>query len=385
MVQTRGSRPFSLLIKPASADCNLCCAYCFYRSKGSLYPAVPVHRMSDATLERIVSSYLATEQPLHSFGWQGGEPTLMGVGFFRRVVELQRKHGKPGTVIGNAVQTNGILMDEEMARFLARARFLVGISIDGRADVHDRFRTDGAGAGSFGQVLRAIRILQSQGAALNALIAVHAANVDRPEDTYHSLVDQGILHHQYIPIVEFGSDGGAFAFSTTGRQWGEFLCRLFDAWLPDARRVSIRDFDAIISILAGGPAVPCAMAGDCRSYLLVEHNGDVYPCDFFAEPDLLLGNITQGGWGDFLDSPAYRDFGRRKAKRSPACSTCEYRALCAGDCPRRRAGYERSREQGSWLCEGWKMFYGHALGDLRRFARWLRGRGRERPASQASG
>jgi uncharacterized protein len=379
--------PFSLLVKPASADCNLRCAYCFYLSKAALYVESDRHRMSLSTLERLVASYMATEQPQYVFGWQGGEPTLMGVEFFRQVVELQSRYGRPGAVVANGLQTNATRMTDELAALFARYRFLVGVSIDGPEDVHDRHRTGGGGAGSFAAVSKGIERLQRHGVAFNALVAVSAANVERPRETYRFLVDRGIEHHQYIPIVEVDERGQPLPFSVGPEQWGRFLVNLYELWYPDRYRVSVRHFDAVLARLLDGTETICTMGRDCRSYFLVEHNGDVYPCDFFVEPRLRLGNIHDSEWVELGRSALYREFGAQKSRISPECTACGFLDLCAGDCPRfraERAGAQTAHSAGtegvraipggdpraiSRLCGGWKAFYEHAMPGFRRLAR----------------
>ncbi|MBN1838163.1 MAG: radical SAM protein, partial [Spirochaetales bacterium] len=256
-------RPFSLLVKPASADCNLRCTYCFYLPKAALYPAP--RRMSRETLERLIATYMATEQPQYVFGWQGGEPTLMGLEFFQEVVRLQSRYGKLGAVVANGLQTNATRISGQLAELLARYHFLVGVSIDGPEELHDASRRGPGGAGSFREVARGIELLQSHGVAFNALVAVSTVNVDRVEEVYRFLVERGILHHQYIPIVEFDGDGRPLPFTIGAEQWGRFLIRLFAAWYPDRYRVSVRHFDAVLARLVDGTEAVCTMGLDCRS------------------------------------------------------------------------------------------------------------------------
>ena len=200
------AKPFSLLVKPAGADCNLACTYCFYLSKLSLYPESRVPRMTDEVLDALVRGYMATEQPVYSFGWQGGEPTLMGVEFFRKVTELQQKHGRSGTKVANGLQTNATLVDDELARHLADHRFLVGVSIDGPADAHDTYRTRRGGGGTHAQVMTGVDRLLGHGVDVNALVLVSKANVHRAQDVYEFLKTHKLLYHQYIPCVEFDTD-----------------------------------------------------------------------------------------------------------------------------------------------------------------------------------
>ena len=373
--------PFSLLVKPAGADCNLRCAYCFYLDKAALYPDAVRHRMSDAVLDRLIASYMATDQPQYAFGWQGGEPTLMGLDFFRRVTDLQKQHGKPGAVVANGLQTNGTLLDDAFAAHLAAYQFLVGVSLDGPAELHDPNRITADGRPTHARVLAGIDCLRRNRVEFNILTLVNRLNGRRPETVYRELVAKGFLFHQYIPCVEFDARGQPLPFSVEPRQWGEFLCALFDLWhAGDTRTVSIRLFDSILVRLVEGIANVCHMGRDCRQYFLVEHNGDVYPCDFFAEPALKLGNIMETGWAELYQSPAFKAFGACKAAWNPTCDTCPWLDVCAGDCPKHRYAGARDSRRLSYLCEGWRLFYAHTLPRFQELAEAIR---RERRAQNA--
>ncbi len=350
-------RPFSLLIKPAGADCNLRCEYCFYLGRKDLYPGERRPRMSEAVLERLLRSYLALDQPVHAFCWQGGEPTLMGLDFFRRVTGMQSEFGRPGTTIYNSLQTNGLLLDDAFAAHLAEYRFLVGLSLDGPAEIHDAYRRAAGGRGSHAAAMRAARTLEARGVAFNAMTVVSKANATRAKDTYKYLRDNGFPDHQYIPCVEFGPDGEPAPFSLTGANWGRFLLGIFEAWYPaDVGTVSIRHFEAFVARLAGLEDRMCTLGADCRGYFMVEHNGDVFPCDFHAWPEWKLGNVTADAWEDLLSSERYAAFGARKSELDPSCLDCRHFDLCAGDCPRNRRRNGRGFAR-SWLCEGWKIFF----------------------------
>jgi uncharacterized protein len=366
-------KQFSLLIKPASADCNLACTYCFYLPKAGLYPESSRHRMSDGTLKRMISTYLATDQDTYSFGWQGGEPTLMGVEFFQRVVELQTRYGRPGSIVANGLQTNATMITDELARLLAEYRFLLGVSLDGPEEVHNTHRKNRKGAGSYKRVIEGIELLNKHRVELNILVAVNNANVTMARSIYSFLLDMGIRYHQYIPIVEFDEQGRPLPYSIDGQQWGAFLKELFEVWYPDAGRVSVRLFDALLTYLVEGSRILCTMGRDCRQYFLVEHNGDVYPCDFFATPELRLGNLLETDWSDLLESPRYEAFGRQKSQWNEACESCPFLELCMGDCLKHRfyAAPPARSDPGSlsWLCSGWKIFYESCLPGFRRIAR----------------
>jgi uncharacterized protein len=371
-------RQFSLLVKPASADCNLACTYCFYLPKAALYPSSSRHRMSEATLKRLISTYLATDQNTYSFGWQGGEPTLMGVEFFRKVVELQSRYGRPGSIVSNGLQTNATMISDELAGLLAEYRFLLGVSLDGPEEIHNTYRKNRKGVGSFTRVVEGIEHLNKHRVEFNILVAVNSANVGMAGRIYRFLLDLGIRYHQYIPIVEFDELGRPLPFSIDGLQWGAFLRELFEAWYPDAGRVSIRLFDAILSYLVDGSRILCTMGGDCRQYFLVEHNGDVYPCDFFATPELLLGNIVETDWNTLMASPRYEAFGRQKSQWNEACEDCPVLDLCMGDCLKHRfygaPGARHDPRRLSWLCSGQKLFYESCLPGFQRIARRIQRR-----------
>ena len=357
---------FSLLVKPASYNCNLRCAYCFYLSKESMFGSGAL-RMPRDTLRTLTRKYLACPMADHSFGWQGGEPTLMGLDFFREAVRLQREF-LPDRFTSNSLQTNGTLLDDEWAVFLKENRFLTGISIDGPRELHDRFRRDSSGAGTHERVLRGRAALENAGAEYNVLTLVSAANQDYPAEVYEYLKSLGVRYHQYIECVEFDAAGKRAPFALGPGKWGEFLCGIFDAWYPkDVGKVSVRLFDSVVSRLVSGVPTMCSMGADCRHYLVVEHNGDIFPCDFFVRSDLRLGNILKDDFEQLRGSAGYRDWGGIKRPQTPECFGCAWYALCAGDCPKNRCGGM------SALCEDWKIFYSHTIERFERLAGYVSG------------
>ena len=373
--------PFSLLIKPASAACNLGCAYCFYLEKAALYPADARRRMDETTLERLIAWYMSSAEPPYAFGWQGGEPTLMGLDFFRAATRLQQKYGRPGALVSNGLQTNGTLIDDALAAHLAEYRFLVGVSLDGPAELHDRYRLGLDGQGSFRRALRGLRILRRHNVEFNVLVLVSAANVERPREVYRFLKSEGIQFHQYIPCVELDQAGRPRPYSVSGEQWGRFLLGIFEEWQAgDARSVSVRHFDSIIEYLLTGRYNVCSMAGRCADYLVVEHNGDLYPCDFFVQPELKLGSLADAGLAAVRAGAAVRAFAANKSRWNAACAGCSYLEFCSGDCLKHRPDALNRPENLSLLCAGWKLFYDQTLDRFKRIALDLaRGMGR-RPA-----
>ncbi|MHB1335915.1 MAG: anaerobic sulfatase maturase [Candidatus Humimicrobiaceae bacterium] len=362
-------KPFSLLIKPVSSDCNMSCRYCFYLEKSLLYPEKKFHRMSEATLENLISSYMKTLQHCYAFGWQGGEPTLMGVEFFKKVIELQKKYGKSGSLVTNGLQTNATLINEDFAKHLSEYRFLLGVSIDGPLYIHDHYRKFSGGQGTFKRVIKSIEILRSNNVEFNILVLVNNFNVEKAKELYRFLVDNSFYFHQYIPCVEFDSQGNLQPFSINGEQWGNFLIELFDQWYPqDIYKVSIRLFDSILNYQLYHKPTICHMENNCNQYVVVEYNGDVYPCDFFVRADLKLGNINENSWEEILNSLIYLNFGKIKSDYNFICSSCPYLSYCYGDCPKCRGFNINDSQKLSNLCSGWKMFYNRNLKIFKKIA-----------------
>lgn len=316
--------------------------------------------MPDEVLDRLVRSYLQTDQSVYSFGWQGGEPTLMGLPFFERVIELQKRYGKPRSSVANGLQTNATLIDRPLAEHLSRYRFLVGCSLDGPEQIHDQFRTGRNGQVSHSKVVNGIKALRESGASYNVLVLVSQSNVAKAREVYHYLVREGHHYHQYIPCVEFDEAGNLQPYAISGREWGNFLCELFDEWYQkDTRMVSIRHFDSILSRIVDGSDTVCTMGRNCCQYFVVEYNGDVYPCDFFVEPALKLGNVLTHSWSELQSSRQYLDFGNQKSDWNPECSRCDNLDLCNGDCLKHRLYAGNIPQNISYLCDGWKHFYTH--------------------------
>lgn len=364
-------RPFSLLIKPAAADCNLHCEYCFYLDRAKLYPETEVHRMSEIVLEKTISSYMETVQTQYSFGWQGGEPTLMGIDFFRKITNLQQKYGGSGSIVANGVQTNATLIDDEMAAHFAKYNFLLGVSLDGPAAIHDIYRKKISGNQTHSEVMKKIEILGKHKVEFNILILVSKANVGKAREVYKYLTENGFYYHQYIPCVEFGSDGKLLPYSINGWEWGNFMCEIFDSWFAkDSMKVSIRLFDSVIALLTDNVRNICHFGRNCRQYFVVEYNGDVYPCDFFVRKELKLGNIMENTWEEMRASEIYRKFGELKANWHPLCDKCQFVNICCGDCLKHRPSVMNFNGRSlSELCAGWKMFFEHTLPKFKKLSK----------------
>ena len=351
------------MIKPVGADCNLRCAYCFYRRAHELYPAGTRHRMADDVLDKMTANMLQLRFPETVFAWQGGEPTLAGLDFFHQVIAAQRAHAAPGQHVGNAFQTNGVRVDAEWCRFFRAHNVLVGLSIDGPAAVHDQVRTGPNGSGSWDAAMRAAGLMRAHGVEFNVLCVVHSGNVDLGPGLCRWFLEQGFAYVQFIPCVEPGCP-----YNVTAEQYRRFLCDTFDFWIGEgAGRLSIRDFDALVAAQVTGGQTLCTYDRVCNHYLLIEHNGDVYPCDFFVFDEWKLGNLMDRPLETFFDTPRHKTFAYQKDK-VPACRGCRWRALCHGGCQkdRRPAG---SYAEPSVLCEAYKMFFAHAAPKLKKLAK----------------
>ena len=365
-------KSFSLLIKPVSADCNLRCKYCFYIDHLNYVEKKP--RMSEATLESMIASYLQTDQNnQYAFGWQGGEPTLLGLKFWEKVVQFQTKHAPPGAVISNGLQTNGTLITDELAKFFAKYKFLLGVSLDGPPIVHDHYRKTIGNTPTHSLVMRGINHLKKNNVEFNILTLINDKNVQKANEIYQYLKDNGFYYHQYIPCVEFDENGNLRPYSVTGEEWGAFLCELFDNWIKDdTKKISIRLFDSILNYMVYGNYSVCYMGNNCCQYFVVEYDGSVYPCDFFVREDLLLGNVKTNTWDEFINSKIFKEFGSAKAKWNKACYTCPFINLCHGDCQKFRFDGSQVLDTISALCKGWKKFYAYTLPRFILLARKIR-------------
>jgi serine-type anaerobic sulfatase-maturating enzyme len=360
-------KPFSLLVKPASFACNLRCKYCFYLEKKEYFGSK--HFMSIHILEKMISTFMALELPSYSIGWQGGEPTLMGLDFFKKVVEFQQKYGKNGANVSNGLQTNATLLDDEWCKHLSKYNFLVGISIDGPKEIHDLNRLTTAGRGSHDDVMKGMNALKRNNVEFNVLTLVNSANVKQPLMIYNYLKDMGVNYHQYIECVEFDKTGELNEFAVRPEEWGEFLCKIFDEWYKhDAYTISVRFFDSILTKMVENYANACPFDTDCRQYLVVENNGNIYPCDFYVLPEYKLGNIMENTWETMLNSPVYEAFGARKRNWNEKCETCNFLNLCNGCCPKNRPAHGADPTKLSVLCKGWEMFYEHTMSRFKTLA-----------------
>lgn len=366
--QVDSSPAFHVMAKPHGAICNLDCKYCYYLSKENLYPGSKF-RM-DGLLEFYIQQYIhAQPAPEVNFAWQGGEPTLMGLEFFRKAIAYQKKHRRPGTVIQNSLQTNGILLDAEWGQFLKEHGFLVGVSLDGPQPLHDAYRVDRGGRPTHARVMRGIEVLKRHKVDFNILCCVHAANADQPLEVYRFLRDEVPTRYiQFIPIVERENKAGyqegarVTTRSVNGWQYGHFLISIFDEWAGrDIGNVFVQLFDVCLGVWLGQPASLCSFAQTCGLNLAMEHNGDLYSCDHFVEPGHFLGNIRERGLPTLINSEQQIRFGLAKRDELPRhCRKCEVRFICNGGCPKDRIRKTPQGEPGlNYLCEGYKSFFLH--------------------------
>lgn len=397
---------FSLLAKPTGAVCNLACEYCFYLGKEQLYLGSSF-RMSHAVMEAYIQQLLRSQQtPEVSVAWQGGEPTLMGLDFFRCSVELANRYKKPGQHVVHTIQTNGSILDDEWCAFFKEHNFLVGLSLDGPQELHDTYRVDKGGQGSFNQVKRAWDLLQKHTVDTNILCAVHAANAPYPLEVYRFFRDELQARYiQFIPIVERLAPrirtaaeeekrewpGGQRPLaeregsqvtrrSVRSRQYGLFLIEVFEEWVHhDVGTMFVQIFDFALASWCHLPENVCVFQDTCGLSLVLEHNGDLYSCDHFVESDHRLGNILETPMTELVSSARQHRFGVDKRDRLPSCClNCDVRLACHGECPRNRflrvpGGGTRSAEADglNYLCAGYRLFFHHVDRSMRTMANLL--------------
>ena len=385
-------KAFHVMAKPSGSACNLHCAYCFFLKKGELYPGSDF-RMSDEVHEAYIRQLLEGHRvPQVTVAWQGGEPTLMGLDFYRRSIELQRKYQKPGTRIENTFQTNGILLDDEWCRFFHENNFLIGLSLDGPKELHDFYRKDKGGHGTFDRVVRAARLLQKHRVEFNILCTVNGKNADHPLDVYRFFRDELGTHYiQFIPIVERINEKGETGFQEGNKvtdrsvrpdQWGRFLIEIFGEWVErDVGNTFVLNFDGALAGWLGMAGTTCIFGPTCGLGMALEHNGDLYSCDHFVEPDYYLGNILKTSLIELVASEKQRRFGIDKRDTLPKyCRECEVLSICNGECLKNRFIQTTDGEPGlNYLCEGYKAFFKQADKPMGIMADLLR---KNRPASE---
>jgi uncharacterized protein len=384
---------FHLLAKPTGAACNLDCAYCFFLDKELLYPGSGF-RMSDELLEQYIRQLIESHRTDQvTISWQGGEPSLMGLDFYRQAMELEEKYRRPGMTFLNTMQTNGTLLNDDWCEFFKEHNFLIGLSIDGPRQLHDIYRLDKGGQPTFDKVMRGLRLLQKHGVEYNLLTTVNRVNADYPLEVYRFLRDEaGTDWMQFIPVVERINEDGLTLYqqgttvserSVLPTQFGHFLSTIFDEWVRhDVGQIYVQTFEATARNWLGMPSSGmCVFNETCGQGLAIEHNGDLYACDHFVEPNYLLGNIQDEHMIELVASDQQLQFGQDKRDTLPQyCLDCEVRFACHGECPKNRFLMTPDGEAGlNYLCAGFKHFFHHVAVPMKIMAGLMR---RGRPAAE---
>lgn len=371
------AKPLYVMLKPASAHCNLACKYCYYLEKNKLYPTAQRHLMSDEMLEQFTREYIEAQTMSQVlFTWHGGEPLLRSIDFYRKALSLQQKYAG-GRRIDNVIQTNGTLLTDEWCEFFAQNHWLVGISIDGPQPYHDHYRLTAAGKPSWQKVMQGIKLLKKHGVEWNAMAVVNAYNANHPLEFYRFFKENGCQFLQFTPIVERQTrheDGRTLASladkneiplseaSVTPEQWGYFLCAIFDEWVrKDVGKIFVEIFDCTLANWMGISPGICAYSKECGHAGVMEHNGDVYSCDHFVFPEYKLGNIRDHSLIDMLYGEQQQEFSRLKHSSLPRqCKECDMEFACHGECPKNRFMKDKYGDSGlNYLCPGYYHYYQH--------------------------
>lgn len=363
--------PLSLLIKPVSGLCNMRCRYCFYTDVAQNRCVEHYGIMTDEVLTQLVKTALADAQGSCTFVFQGGEPTLAGLGFYRRLIELQQEHNVHGVQIFNSVQTNGYTIDEEWAKFFAEYHFLVGLSLDGPKDVHNYMRQNSAGEGTFDRVMEAVKLFNRYKVEYNILTVVNKRVAENAKAVYSFFRSRGFRYLQFIECID-PFDSLPRDYSLTAKDLEQFLKTTFDEYYKDFQKgqyISVRGFDNYISMLMTGRAESCGMNGVCSAYHLIEANGDVYPCDFYVLDRYRMGNVMTHTLGELSASPIAREFVRESYPIREECRRCKWYPLCHGGCRRNREPFVNGKPGLNRFCEAYKGFFEYAYPRMESMAR----------------
>lgn len=396
----KGRKHFHLMVKPIGPVCNLRCKYCYYLEKAKLYPQAnnrsDDYKMLDEMLESYIKNYIAsqpTDNPEVLFAWHGGEPTLLGLPFFEKAVALQQKYGD-GRKMTNSLQTNGMFIDDAWAAFFKKHNFLIGISIDGPEDLHDAYRKNQNGQGSWSRVMKSVELLKKQGVEFNTLTVINRLNAEDPLRVYEFLKSIGSDYMQFTPIQDrcatnenetlrlvandYTGEAIVTDESVLPGQWGYFLIQVFDQWIKnDVGKIFVRQFECAVEAWCGYNPTDCIMSNSCGDALVMEHNGDVYSCDHFVYPQFKLGNILQTPLLQMAAATRQKQFGNQKSSTlSKQCRQCKYRPACNGECPKHRFVTNKDGEKIAYLCGDYYAFFEHA-DSLLRAIRQLLNEGKE--------
>ncbi len=384
--------PFHLMAKPIGPLCNIRCEYCFYLSKEKLFghKSRSEYAMREDVLETFIRQYIEAqpeEAPEITFAWQGGEPTLLPQAFFEKAVEFEKKYAPPGMKVQNAFQTNGILVSRSRAEWFAENDFLIGISIDGDENLHNRYRLDRGGKGTFRAVMAGLENMKAAGVKFNTLTVVQNDNADHPERVYDFLKGIGSRYFQFIPIVEpmpgagdGVSDRRVSSRTVSPKQWGSFMTGIFDRWVKDdIGEVFVQHFDMLLGLHAGNPSSVCVNSETCGNAMAIEHDGTVYSCDHFVDPEHRLGNVMDEALVEIITNPIQLKFGNDKRDALPdRCLSCPHLRLCNGACPKDRI-VDVPGGKLNWLCEGYYALYEHTAPHFKAMVQTLN---RRMPASE---
>jgi len=368
--------PISVLIKPASSKCNLKCEYCFYHDVASNRTVADFGFMSLETIDVIISKVLQFASGYATFSFQGGEPTLCGLDFFRSVVKLQNEHNGNKVAINNCIQTNGYLIDDEWARFLHDNKFLVGLSLDGPHDLHDRYRVDAAGKGTHERVVRTAALFNKHKVEYNILFVVTEATARRPDKLYDYYKANHYNFLQFMPCIDpEDTERGSNRYSLTPQSYAHFLKRFFDKWSADflgGREVSVRYFDNLVRMVMGMSPEMCSLLGACQCQFVFESDGGVYPCDFYVTDEWKLGNIHEHGLLELYETDTCRRFIESSLTAAAACRDCQWKALCRGGCRRDRENPRTGELERNYYCESFTEFLNDAKPRLIELAQYVR-------------
>lgn len=364
--------PISLLIKPASSNCNLKCKYCFYHDIAENRTIANYGMMDIGLLEKVVQKALEYADHVCTFAFQGGEPTLAGLEFYKKLIEFEKKYNKKKVQINNAMQTNGLRIDEDWARFLAENKFLVGISLDGPKDIHDANRVDAKEGGSFNRVMNTIGFFDKYKVEYNVLCVVNGYVARHANKIYNFFKKHNFNYLQFIPCLDaLDEEHGSNKYSLKPDRFTYFLKSSFDLWYEDimrGNRISIRYFDNLVGMMMGYRAEACGMSGSCQCQFVMEANGDVYPCDFYVMDEWLLGNIRDKGFDELHSSDVGKRFMELSLPVDPKCRECRWFRLCRGGCRRDREPFVDGKAALNYYCESYREFFDYAGERLQRIA-----------------
>ena len=362
---TKASHGFQVFVKPTGSACNLGCTYCYYLGKDQLYPEKNAFKMPEHLLEKYIKQHIdASPDKVITFSWHGGEPTILGLDYYQKIVEIQRKHCPPEKTIFNGIQTNGTLLDKEWCQFLAKENFAVGISIDGPPEIHNMHRLTKDKKPTYEETIRGYNLLKKHGVYTDILCVVNAVNVKEPSRLYHFFKQLGAGYITFLPLVVYQSDKESKVsdISVPPREWGNFLTTIFDEWVSnDIGKVKIQIFEEALRTAFNQEHSLCIFRPTCGDIPVLEHNGDFYSCDHYADPQHLIGNIRDTSLVELLEDPEQIAFGESKQKTLPRyCRECEVLFMCNGECPKNRFIETPDGEPGlNYLCEGYRDFFNH--------------------------